>query len=345
MSWENSSTGRQQNEKTFNFVNKTTNDVRGSDKYMCNLTSKNDRNEIISSKKLSSNLYNKSTKGEKDKLLHDKMTKAITDFGSKCNTSNKHQIKCSDKSSKSKLKLKKNGFFDDVEALNSHRANPLKTDKIIDEGKLGEPWLSSADELFGNNLKPSNSNTDRGHYHNLLMHQDGLDNSYDKDKDTLLRKSKADLDFSKLKAKPLINDEKYNFLPDKMNADFSPKQRNEEAFKFSYIDSASEANKIKEGINRKFSHFYIIGKNNEESKSWKASKYTIGEKPNLEIQIDSMIDSTSGYKQDNDQEKEFTFKSSSIRTIDAESTSKSVGVISGQVRNSLISLMSINTLF
>lgn len=44
-----------------------------------------------------------------------------------------------------------------------------------------------------------------------------------------------------------------------------------------------------------------------------------------------MIDSTSGYKHDNTQEKEFTFKSSSVRTIDAESTSKSVGVISGQV--------------
>lgn len=138
---------------------------------------------------------------------------------------------------------------------------------MIDEGKLGEPCLSSADELFGNNLKPSNSNTDRGHYHNLLMHQDGLDKSYDKDKEILQRKSKADLDFSKLKAKPLINEEKYNFLQDNIRSDSSTKQKNDEEFKFSYIGSTSEVNKIKEGINRKLFHFHKTGKNNEESKS------------------------------------------------------------------------------
>ena len=57
MSEENSSTGRRQNEKTFSFVNKSSNDVKTSDKYSCNLTKNRDDIEIKNNKKINPNFY------------------------------------------------------------------------------------------------------------------------------------------------------------------------------------------------------------------------------------------------------------------------------------------------
>lgn len=58
MSEENNSTGRKQNEKTFNFVNKGSNEAKASDKYSCNLTKNKDDIEIKNNnKKINSNFY------------------------------------------------------------------------------------------------------------------------------------------------------------------------------------------------------------------------------------------------------------------------------------------------
>lgn len=64
MSCENSSTGRKQSDKTFNFINKTTTDVRNSDKYTCNLTTQKGKVEVGPRKKISSDVYKKTTKGK-----------------------------------------------------------------------------------------------------------------------------------------------------------------------------------------------------------------------------------------------------------------------------------------
>lgn len=45
-------------------------------------------------------------------------------------SSSRHSIKCSCTSSKLKLKLKKNGFFEESEILNSQRADGRHTEKI-----------------------------------------------------------------------------------------------------------------------------------------------------------------------------------------------------------------------
>ena len=58
MSEENSSTGRKQNEKTFSFVNKSSNEVKTSEKYSWNLTkNKNDIEIKNNNKKINSNFY------------------------------------------------------------------------------------------------------------------------------------------------------------------------------------------------------------------------------------------------------------------------------------------------
>ena len=58
MSEENSSTGRKQNEKTFSFVNKFSNENKTSEKYSWNLTKNKDDIEIKNNnKKINSNFY------------------------------------------------------------------------------------------------------------------------------------------------------------------------------------------------------------------------------------------------------------------------------------------------
>lgn len=65
-SWENSSTGRKHSDKTFDFVNQTTNDVRCSNKYTWNLQNPNASIEVEGGrKKISANIYKKkSSKGK-----------------------------------------------------------------------------------------------------------------------------------------------------------------------------------------------------------------------------------------------------------------------------------------
>lgn len=166
ISSETSSTGRKQNEKTFSFANKSNNEVRSSGKYTCNLSKK---------KKISSNVYNKSTKGKS------------------CNKkSNKHSIKCSGTNSKLKLKLKKNGFFEEGEPLNSHRANAINTEKMAEEINLYDKCINS------------NTNTDRGHYNNFEEYsaksKEAVMIKSDSNKDTKIKKK-----ISKKKIENLID--------------------------------------------------------------------------------------------------------------------------------------------
>lgn len=229
MSWEDSSTGRK-NEKTFSFINKTTGDVRSSDKYTWNLRSKADCIEVDPSEntKISANIYKKSTKGK----TYDK-------------TSSKHSIKWSGTSNKLKLKLKKNGFFDDSEQVSSNRAEGRHTDKII------------GDSNFVDQCRNSNANTDRGHYQNLLITQDKVE---------------------------------------------KPSQAK-------YIKNDARENKIKK----------TISKNKIEN--LRDDRNELFEKPRLEIQVDSIIQTNSEFITDEDMNnnKEFKFKSSSANTIDVGS--------------------------
>jgi hypothetical protein len=54
--------------------------------------------------------------------------------------------------------LKKNGFFDDNEPLNSHRANEAAKDNMLNDMTKVEQLINS-----------SNANTDRGHHHGMLI--------------------------------------------------------------------------------------------------------------------------------------------------------------------------------
>jgi hypothetical protein len=72
--------------------------------------------------------------------------------------SNKLSVVCT--GNINKVKPKKNGFFDESDTLNSQRANAINSDKMIEDFNMLEQCINS------------NANTDRGHYHNLLIHQD-----------------------------------------------------------------------------------------------------------------------------------------------------------------------------
>ena len=66
-------------------------------------------------------------------------------------------MKCSGTNNKLKLKLKKNGFFEDSEPLNSHRAGDGASDNMLND-------MNSVEQCIN-----SNANTDRGHHHGMLI--------------------------------------------------------------------------------------------------------------------------------------------------------------------------------
>ena len=171
ISSENSSAGRKQNEKTFSFVNKANKEIKSSEKYTCNLSKK---------KKISSNVYNKSTKSKN----YNK-------------NSNKHSIKCSGTNNKLKFKMKKNGFFDEGEPLNSHRANAADSENMADELNMYEKWINS------------NANTDRGHYHNFeeysVKPKDALIIKSDSTKDNKIKKKISRKKIENLAEKQKLN--------------------------------------------------------------------------------------------------------------------------------------------
>ena len=80
------------------------------------------------------------------------------------------------------MKPRNNGFFDESDTLNSQRANAMNSDKMIDDLNILEQWINS------------NANTDRGHYHNLLMHQDWFDLHSIKQKEALIIESDSSKD-------------------------------------------------------------------------------------------------------------------------------------------------------
>ena len=70
--------------------------------------------------------------------------------------------------------MKKNGFFDDSEPLNSHRANAAIQENMLDEVNLVEQCINS------------NSNTDRGHYYPMLLRSENNEKPIVNQKEALI---------------------------------------------------------------------------------------------------------------------------------------------------------------
>lgn len=75
----------------------------------------------------------------------------------------------------------------------------------------------------------------------------------------------------------------------------------------------------------------IENRSKPDERNIKSVKDNKPEKPKLEIQVDSILQSNSGIKPDSVTDNDFTFKSSSGNTLEVESSSKTMQIGSEQV--------------
>ena len=198
-------------------------------------------------RRISANIYKKSTKGQ--------------NFNK---SSSKHSIKCSGTSNKLKLKLRKNGFFDDSEQVSSHRADGRHTDKIVEDVPFADPNINS------------NANTDRGHYKHLLTSHDhppkeklvALEPNEDKIKNKISKKIES-MKTTEIERgsgldkfeKPKLEIEVDSLLKAKPRISKEPSSNNEFKFKASHANTIEVEDKCKD-----LSNSASKTKNNELSK-------------------------------------------------------------------------------